>query len=403
MPYLNYLLAIFFMQIGLGVMGPILPDIKSYFHINMATAGLVVSAFGLARLIFDLPGGVVAQKMHPALGTAIGTILVTIGHFCSALATEFTGLVTGRFIAGTGSAIANVVVLTHLSKESDYSNRGKILGIFQGFFLGGIGIGPAMGGLIGSRWGWRGAFYFCAITALLAWMAILGRLFSGGWREKDGVRAEKKAQALKARTSSGFNTGVTKKSLPATITVNFFTFIMLFALEGFNNTMIPLYGSLVLKLSPENLGVIISCGVVVRFLVSLGGGILSDKYGRLTVLIPCLFMAGIGILAIYLAFNFYSFLAAVLLFAIGRMGNNLPLTLLGDITPPGKLAWMTALNRFIADCGLAIGPWVLGSLADRWGFTAAGIFTITLTWGITLVLWLVFRWPWQERKGEVAS
>lgn len=115
------------------------------------------------------------------------------------------------------------------------------------------------------------------------------------------------------------------------------------------------------------------------------------------MLVPCMAMAGVGIAVMYFAADYWVFLAAVMIFAIGRMGNNLPLTLLGDITPAPKMSWMTALNRFIADGGLALGPLALGMIADRWGFTYAGAFTMTLTWAVTLVLWLVFRKGRQSR------
>ncbi|MFZ5633537.1 MAG: MFS transporter [Bacillota bacterium] len=384
--YLNYFLAVFFVQIGLGVVGPVLPDIKSYFSINMTAAGLVMAAFGLARLIFDLPGGVIAQRLHSVTGTAIGVTLVSAGSLCSALATGYPMLVLGRFIAGMGSATTNVVVLTHLNRHSDYSNRGKVLGIFQGFFLGGIGIGPAVGGMIGARWGWRVTFIFCAVTALVALAAVLAALLDPGRRA--GIKAAGPAEKQSAGSRAGEEG---KLNIPAIVTVNLVTFIMLFAMEGFNNTIIPLYGSMVLGLQPDLLGLIITLGVFMRFLVSLAGGILSDRYGRITVLVPCLATAGVGIVVMYFAVNYWIFLIAVLVFAIGRMGNNLPLTLLGDLTPAARMGWMTALNRFIADGGLALGPLVLGLVADRWGFTAAGSFTITLTWLVTLILWLVFR------------
>lgn len=387
MKYLSYFLPVFFIQIGLGITGPVLPDIKSYFGISMAATGLIMSFFGLARAIFDLPGGVIAQRLKPATGMALGITLTICGHFFSALAKEYSSLILGRFIAGMGSAIFNVVILTFLTRQTNYSNRGKILGINMSFILAGVSVGPAVGGLLGSQWGWRSVFFFSAATALIALAIIMVQLL---YDRKTGSK-------IPSGTVEGPGVGNRpggkdfKINMPAVITVNFVTFVLLFALEGFNNTIIPLYGSLTLKLPPDVLGLIIASGVIMRFIVGLAGGILSDKYGRIKVLVPCLVTAGLGILATHFAFNWWTFLAAVLIFAVGRMGNNVPLALLGDLTPSAKIGWMTALNRFIADGGLALGPLALGLIADRWGFMAAGYFAITLTWLVTLILWLVFR------------
>ncbi|KJS02883.1 MAG: hypothetical protein VR68_02135 [Peptococcaceae bacterium BRH_c4a] len=79
-------LALFLIHIGLGVAGPVLSEIKSYFQMeSTARVSLVFSAFGLARLICDLPGSFLIQKVkHEALMVAgasllvIGSVMVTM-------------------------------------------------------------------------------------------------------------------------------------------------------------------------------------------------------------------------------------------------------------------------------------------------------------------------------------
>lgn len=229
--------------------------------------GLVMSAFGLARLIFDLPGGVLAQRLNSLTGIAIGVTLVSAGSIISAFASGYPALVLGRFVAGIGSATTNVVVLTHLNRHSDYTNRGKILGIFQGFFLGGIGIGPAVGGIIGARWGWRATFIFCAATALVALAAVLAAMFRPGasGAGTEGHTGDKKIPDEKQQGEGGLD-------IPAVVTVNLVTFIMLFAMEGFNNTIIPLYGSLVIGLQSDVLGIVLPWGFLPGLRLACWGG-----------------------------------------------------------------------------------------------------------------------------------
>lgn len=389
MRYLNYLIAVFLVQIGLGIVGPVLPDIKSHFGVNLAAAGLVMSAYGLARVIFDLPGGYVAQKLHASLGMSLGIALSVGGAVCSAMAPGFPALILGSFIAGTGSAFVNVVILTLLTSQADRSNRGRILGMHLAFFLAGVSVGPVVGGLAGARWGWRAAFVFSALASLAALVLVLAR-FARERRAGQSAAGDPPAVGAPAGSQPA---GGERADMKALIAVNLVTFILLFALEGFNNTIIPLYGSLGLGLAPDLLGLILALGVMVRFVVGLGGGILSDRYGRVRVLAPCLAMAGVGILIMYRATGWQFFLFSVLVFSIGRMGNNIPLAILGDMTPADKMGWMTALNRFIADSGLALGPLVLGTIADRWGFASAGVVTIAMSWLATLFLWFVFSPP----------
>lgn len=387
MKYFGYLLPVFFVQIGLGIVGPVLPDIKSYFQVNMAATGLVMSSYGLARVIFDLPGGYVAQKLPTAAGMALGIALSVGGALCSAAAPGFSILILGSFIAGMGSAFVNVVILTLLTKETNQSNRGKVLGIHLSFFLAGVSVGPVLGGFLGARWGWRAAFLCSALASLAALAVIAAQILRDRRaRQEPGAGRAEPSEADGEQVGGG-----PRRDMPAVIAVNLVTFVLLFALEGFNNTIIPLYGSLKLGFSPDLLGIILALGVVMRFVVGLGGGMLSDRYGRVKVLIPCLLTAGAGVMVMFFSVNWWVFLLSVLIFSIGRMGNNIPLALLGDMTPPGRIGWMTALNRFIADTGLALGPIVLGTIADRRGFVAAGLFTIAVSWMATLILWFVFR------------
>jgi len=172
--------------------------------------------------------------------------------------------------------------------------------------------------------------------------------------------------------------------------VNILTFLLLFALEGFNSTIIPLYGAQVLNLQPAYLGALLAWVAVIRLFASFYGGVLSDKYGRGAVLIPTLLISGIGAGALMLVQDRLTFVIIIVLFAVGRMGNNLNLSLLADVTPPDRLGSIIGINRFLADLGLVLGPWLLGILLDMFNFITVGIIVALASWLMALLVWLFF-------------
>jgi len=43
------------MMLGIGLVSPILPQYASTFGINMTMVGLIITAFGIARIFVDIP------------------------------------------------------------------------------------------------------------------------------------------------------------------------------------------------------------------------------------------------------------------------------------------------------------------------------------------------------------
>src|SRR5664279_5192963 len=54
------------------------PDIKSDLHISAGTMGLVFAAFGWTYALFQIPGGVVLEKLGPRLAFGYALVLWSI-------------------------------------------------------------------------------------------------------------------------------------------------------------------------------------------------------------------------------------------------------------------------------------------------------------------------------------
>jgi MFS family permease len=74
--------------------------------------------------------------------------------------------------------------------------------------------------------------------------------------------------------------------------------------------------------------------------------------------------------------------------AAGRFGNSMPIAMLSDYAPPSRLGRLVAMNRFVADLGLVIGPIAVGLLIDVSGFASPFLVAAVLITTAAVALWL---------------
>src|SRR2546426_5042231 len=66
-------------NVGTGMVLPILPLFARSFGVSYGEAGLLVAAFYFARLVFDLAAGVVLDRLGMASSAAAGLVVLAAG------------------------------------------------------------------------------------------------------------------------------------------------------------------------------------------------------------------------------------------------------------------------------------------------------------------------------------
>jgi MFS family permease len=97
----------------------------------MAAVGATVSAFAIARLLLNLPSGIVADRIGRRPLLVAGPAITGVGMIGSALAGTFHELLAWRFITGAGSALQMSGSQLFLADVSTRENRAKTLGTNQ--------------------------------------------------------------------------------------------------------------------------------------------------------------------------------------------------------------------------------------------------------------------------------
>ena len=84
--------ATFLVMAGQGVVGPVLPLYARDFGVSATMVGLTLTVFALARLILNIPAGLVADRFGRRVLLIGGPILTSIGMFGSGFAGDIWSL-----------------------------------------------------------------------------------------------------------------------------------------------------------------------------------------------------------------------------------------------------------------------------------------------------------------------
>lgn len=170
-------------RVNLSVAGVLL---MKEFGLSQPAMGRIFSAFLLGYALFQIPGGMLADRFGArrvlaasALWWVISTaLLASVGGGAIALA----AMLALRFLLGVGEAPTFPSAAQAVSRWVPPDRQGRA----NGFVIAAIGVGSAIAPPLVSavmvRWGWRAALLVSALPALavaLAWLAVHEPLEAG--------------------------------------------------------------------------------------------------------------------------------------------------------------------------------------------------------------------------------
>lgn len=156
----------------------VLPVISVY-AINLQGAtttlvGIVVGGYALTQMIFQIPFGVMSDKLGRKGTIITGLLLFAIGSLISALATDIYTLMLGRLLQGAGAIGAVVTaMISDLVKEEQRPKAMAMMGMFIGISFA---ISMLAGPLVGASLGVESLFYITMILALFSIFIILKKV-----------------------------------------------------------------------------------------------------------------------------------------------------------------------------------------------------------------------------------
>ena len=163
----------FMIMLDSNIVAVSLPSIARDLNATFTDIEWVVSAYVLTFAALLMPSGALADRFGRRRMLTVGLAIFTLASLLCGLAPSALILNGARAVQGVGAAIELSAALAVLGHEFRGAERAKAFG-FWGTVVGvAVAVGPLVGGLITSGFGWRWAFLVnLPFGAALIWLAI---------------------------------------------------------------------------------------------------------------------------------------------------------------------------------------------------------------------------------------
>lgn len=370
---------IFAMTVSQGAFPALLPEIGSVNGLADWQLGTVAGAFGFARLVADVPIGLLITH-HLRRALLLGPLLLVLGVLTVGTGGSFGVLVLGRLVMGLAHGLGTVAGLTAILRYRAPRVLASSLNAFELSAMLGILAGTVVLGRLPSRLSWHLAFLTTCLpiaVGLLALPALLAALPRESHDENRPLFARPVRDGRPARVPRGV---VLAFVAGTAVAVTYAT------LEQF---AIPLRAGRELGLDRVGIAGLLMIVQLCDIVCLLPVGALGDRVG--TARVYGLVLVAFAAAAACIAFGDLRWLVAgCVLFGVGMAGWTLPLALLRAETPPERIGWRIALYRIGVDAGMFLGPFLSGFLVARWPALLLGASAVAL---LMLAVALLVRSP----------
>ena len=154
-----FALGTFLTLLDLTIVNIAIPSIVDDIHAPLDGILWMLNAYSLVYAVLLITSGRLGDIFGPRQLFAVGVAVFTISSALSGLSQDATQLVLSRAGQGLGAALLAPQGLPMITSLFPPNRRGGVFAIFG--MLAGLAVvlGPTLGGLIVSNWGWRWIFY----------------------------------------------------------------------------------------------------------------------------------------------------------------------------------------------------------------------------------------------------
>lgn len=163
-------------QLDASIVQLALPTLAAKFHATLESVSWVALGYLLAFAAFLPVFGRLCEMFGRKLLYIGGFLLFTLATALCGISVNLPCLIVCRILQGIGGAVLGANSVSVLVKAVGQTRRARAMGVFATAQAVGLGLGPAVGGILLSAYGWRWIFFvsvpFGAIAVLLGWITL---------------------------------------------------------------------------------------------------------------------------------------------------------------------------------------------------------------------------------------
>lgn len=285
------------------VVSPILPAIAKNLNVEIAKAGLLITAYMIPFGIFQIIFGPLADRYGKKQVITFSLIMFTIATGLCALGTSLTNLAIYRGLTGIFAASVMPISLALIGDVFHMEERQQAIGTFMGISFLGQGLSMAIGGTIAYFLNWKGVFITYAILSLIPTILLISNYKKLPSEKNPNIEILKPYFRLLSNSKSLFTYLIVL--LEGTFIVGSFSYI----------------GSYIAKTYEYNyfkIGMILTAFGVMSVIGGRISGKFSKKYGQKKVLSTGLLSAAVADIIIFcFGSNIYLLILGVALLGLG--------------------------------------------------------------------------------------
>ncbi len=164
--------SVFIEWMGAGAILPLLPLYLRHHGSSDALVGATMAAFFAAAFLVQYPAGRLSDRVGRRPLQLVGLVVFATASIGFLLVAGPVAALFMRALQGVGAGMVDVASAALVGETSPPEWRGRSYGVFYGFRIGGLAIGPLVGSILGSG-SMRTVFAGAAVCAVVAALPIL--------------------------------------------------------------------------------------------------------------------------------------------------------------------------------------------------------------------------------------
>jgi MFS family permease len=361
---------------------PALPLFIRSMVVPVSTVGFIAAASTVVGIVVSLPAGILSDIIGRRRVILMGAVVFATAPFLYLLISSPWQLVLVRIYHGLATAILGPVAMAAVADTFE-KGRGERMGWYSSATMVGRFLAPFVGGILifgeDFRWVYL-ADGFAGVLALVATIRLpLAATTSGSMWEALKRERGKYAQEIAFVFR---HLGILATS--AIEAVQYFAF-------GCLETFLPIYLNEKLGYPAWEIGLLFTAQILAATFTKPVMGRLSDRYGRISMIVSGLTLGGITTGTMLLSSNYLVILVLIALSGLGLATVTASTSaLVADLARSQSRGSALGILSSIMDIGHSSGPMVTGVLIGAYSYKLAfgivgiGLIVVSLIFGFVI-------------------